>query len=149
MNVYGPRASSGPYSGVMAKFAEALIKNAPMQIHGDGEQTRDFTYVTDVVDAIVASLSVEEAVGEIMNVGTGEPHSVNQLAEIFCGTNEHYTARKTYVETRPGEIKDSYADISRAARILGYRPKVNLKTGIKSFMNWFVAQTEQERPAET
>jgi len=135
MNVYGPRANTGAYSGVMTKFAEAVMSGKPLVIYGDGEQTRDFTYISDVVNAIVLALHEEEGVDQIFNVGTGVPTTINQLARVFISISGK-EGQIRHVKARRGEVRHSYADISKAKRLLGYRPRVDLQTGLSEFLRW-------------
>jgi UDP-glucose 4-epimerase len=141
MNVYGPRRSSGAYAGVMMKFAEAISNDKPLIIYGDGEQSRDFTYVSDIVDAIVLSLESEKTKGVLMNVGTGKPHTINQLAEVFEDLRDGRPAGRQFMSERTGDIRSSYADISVAKNCIGYEPRIELKSGVREFMDWYRNQT--------
>lgn len=136
MNIYGPRRSSGLYAGVMMKFAEAICNDQPLVIYGDGEQSRDFTYVSDVVEAIILSMQSEKASGSLLNVGTGKPHTINQLAGVFADINDKNTQRQ-FKDSRVGDIRISYADITRASESIGYSPRVALGSGVKEFMDWY------------
>jgi nucleoside-diphosphate-sugar epimerase len=136
-NVFGPRQDpSSPYSGVISVFATALIDNRSPKIYGDGEQTRDFTYVANVVDGVLRACEAPEANGEIINVATGGRISLNELfkrmREITGGGVE-----PTYVEVRAGDVRDSQADISRARRILGYEPIVSFEEGLRRTVAWY------------
>jgi len=130
-NVYGPRQSGGEYAGVMIKFLERLRANRPPIIYGDGEQTRDFVYVSDVVGATLLALERNGAAGEVINIGTGKETSINRLCEVFLrvGAKEHL--KPVHEPARPGDILHSLADISRARKVLGYEPRVSLEEGIK------------------
>ena len=145
MNVYGPRRSPGLYSGVMMRFAEAISLRKPLTVYGDGEQTRDFTFVSDITDAIMRAFELERAVGHTFNVGTGIPSTINKLAALFLkmgGSKSpilHEAARR-------GEIRASYADIRKARKFLGYKPQISLEKGAESFMHWY--NTEQMRRVE-
>src|SRR5215212_2129988 len=124
-NVFGPRQDpTSPYSGVISVFATALLENRPPKIHGDGEQTRDFTYVANVVDGVLRACEANGASGEVINVATGGRISLNQLFEtmrdLVGGTVE-----PTYVDTRAGDVRDSQADIAKARDVLGYQPTVS------------------------
>src|SRR5205085_361667 len=124
-NVFGPRQDpSSPYSGVISVFATALLENRSPKIYGDGEQTRDFTYVANVVDGVLRACEAKDASGEVINVATGGRISLNDLfykmREITGGTLE-----PTYVEGRAGDVRDSQAEIAKARRILGYQPTVS------------------------
>jgi UDP-glucose 4-epimerase len=128
-NVYGRRQGLSEYSGVIRIFMDRCKRKLPLVVYGDGEQSRDFVHVSDVVDALVRSADCEAAVGEVINVGTGEPTSINELAEAFLELSglDLEVSRKA---ERAGEVKRSYADTSKAERLLGYYPKVCLKDGL-------------------
>src|SRR6185295_8122900 len=124
-NVFGPRQDpSSPYSGVISVFATALLDNQPPKIYGDGEQTRDFTYVANVVDGVLRASEAPQASGEIINVATGGRISLNQLfyamRDVVGGNLE-----PTYAEPRQGDVRDSQADIRKAKDLLGYTPSVS------------------------
>lgn len=127
-NVYGPRArTSGTYGAVFGVFLAQLLANKPLTIVGDGEQTRDFTYVSDVVDAILTA-AASDAVGEIYNVGSNHPVSVNRLVELL-GAKE-----TQHIPKRPGEPDCTWADTSKIARELGWQPKVRIEEGVQHMM---------------
>jgi UDP-glucose 4-epimerase len=136
-NVYGPRRSVGPYSGVMIKFAERLLSNQSPVIFGDGEQTRDFVYSTDVAEATVKAAESPKTDGMAMNVGTGIPTSINELARVMAELTGKTNLGVVREEARPGEIRFSQADTGLARRILGFECKVTLREGIKSFLSWY------------
>ena len=133
-NVYGPRQVKDSYSGVITQFIDRLKQGKPPIIYGDGEQTRDFTYVKDVVEASMLALNCERCVGEVINVGTGKPTTINQVAEIltefFGGTH----VKPVYGVPRKGDIRNSFADIGKAERLIGYRPKIALKEGLRMLL---------------
>ena len=141
MNVYGTRSSGGLYSGVMVAFAEALHQNKSLTIYGDGEQTRDFVFVSDVVGAIISALEKSGAAGETINIGSGVQTKINQLAKRFTSLSPS-ERQLQYASPRKGEIRHSYADINKARRILGYEPKIELSTGVKKFFDWYVNENE-------
>jgi len=126
-NVYGPRSrTSGTYGAVLGVFLAQKLANKPFTIVGDGTQTRDFTYVTDVANAFLtaAKSSVRE---EIFNVGSGETVSVNRLVELLGG-------EVTYIPKRPGEPDCTYADITKIRRELKWQPKVDIKQGVDNVL---------------
>ena len=128
-NVYGSRMDmEGEYSTVIGKFLRLKGQGRPLTIIGDGKQTRDFTNVRDVVEANILASQIESGGGEVVNVGAGDSHSVQEIADIIGG--EH-----VYIPERPGEVRDTLADISKAKRILGWEPKVSLKDGIDQLIN--------------
>jgi UDP-glucose 4-epimerase len=123
-NVYGPRhRTSGTYGAVFGVFLAQLLNNQPLTIVGDGEQTRDFTFVTDVVDACFTAAK-SKVTNEIFNVGSDNTYSVNYLVELLGG-------EKTYIPKRPGEPDCTYADISKIKEILGWNPKISFEEGVK------------------
>ena len=136
-NVFGPRQDpSSPYSGVISVFASALIENRSPKIYGDGEQTRDFTYVANVVDGVLRACDAPGASGEVINVATGGRISLNQL---FATVKELVgaTAAPSYTELRSGDVKDSQADIAKAHRLLGYQPIVSFEEGLRRTVEWY------------
>jgi nucleoside-diphosphate-sugar epimerase len=136
-NVFGPRQDpSSPYSGVISVFATALLQNRPPTIFGNGEQTRDFTYVANVVDGVLRACDAPEANGQIINVATGGRISLNQLFEAMkrlVGA----TVEPVYAEPRAGDVTDSQADISLAREILGYEPAVSFEDGLERTVEWY------------
>ncbi len=130
-NVYGSRQSEGPYSGVITQFVSRLRQGKPPIIYGDGEQTRDFVYVKDVVEACMQALNSQDCVGEVVNIGTGKPTTINELAKVLMRMFGETGVKPEYAPVRAGDIQDSYADISKAEEVLGYKPEVRLKEGLK------------------
>ena len=136
-NVFGPRQDpSSPYSGVISVFAKALLESKAPTIHGDGEQTRDFTYVANVVDGVLRAVTAPRASGQVINVATGTRISLNQL---FTSMRDTIGSRlePAYAPTRSGDVKDSLADITRARDLLGYQPLVSLEEGLKRTIDWY------------
>jgi nucleoside-diphosphate-sugar epimerase len=130
-NVFGPRQSPlSQYAAVVPLFATAIDAGRPVQIHGDGEQSRDFTYVGNVVDATMLAGDTEGASGEIFNIAAGSPASVNTLADTI-GSILGKPVEKEYLPPRAGDIRNSWADLGKAERILGYRPAVGLEEGLR------------------
>lgn len=140
-NVFGPRQDpSSPYSGVISVFATALLEHRPPTIYGDGEQTRDFTYVANVVDGVLRACEAPGASGEIINVATGGRISLNQLFEEMrrlVGAD----VRPVYGEPRAGDVRDSQADISKARELLGYEPGVSFEQGLQQTVEWYRSVT--------
>ncbi|MGH9411124.1 MAG: SDR family oxidoreductase [Vicinamibacterales bacterium] len=138
-NVFGPRQDpSSPYSGVISVFATALLENRPPTIYGDGEQTRDFTYVANVVDGVLRACEAPGASGEIINVATGGRISLNQLFRAMRDVTGS-TVEPVYAELRSGDVRDSQADITKARRILGYEPTVSFEEGLQRTLDWYRA----------
>ena len=135
-NVFGPRQDPGsPYSGVISLFSTALLEGRQPVIYGDGEQTRDFTYIANVVDGVLRACEAADASGEVINVATGRRVSLNELLRTMnriVGTN----IEAVYREPREGDVRDSQADISKARRLLGYTPLVNLEDGLRRTLDW-------------
>ena len=134
-NVYGPRQAKGPYSAVITCFIDRLRENESPIICGDGEQTRDFLYVEDVVEACMLSLSSENCIGEIINVGTGTKTTINELANLLRKLMKKNRIKPIYTAPRKEDIRHSFADIGKAQRILGYNPRVTLEKGLKGLLN--------------
>ena len=139
-NVYGPRQKCGPYSGVISIFINRLLENKPPIICGDGEQTRDFINVKDVVEANMLALSKRKAVGEVFNISTGEATTINKLTETIQKIMDKTSLKPVHAEPRPGDIKHSYGDISKARRNLEYEPKVQLEKGLSELVKWYSKQ---------
>jgi UDP-glucose 4-epimerase len=135
-NVFGPRQDPGsPYSGVISLFATALLEGRRPTIYGDGEQTRDFTYVANVVDGVLRACEAPAASGEVINVATGGRISLNELLRTMnriVGTS----IEAVYQPPREGDVRDSQADIAKAHRLLGYQPLVSLEDGLKKTLDW-------------
>jgi nucleoside-diphosphate-sugar epimerase len=145
-NVFGPRQDpSSPYSGVISLFIKALFENQRPTIYGDGEQTRDFTYVANVVDGVLRACHAKDASGEVINVATNGRVSLNQLfttLRSLIGAN----VEPLYDKPRAGDVRDSQADINKAARLLGYTPLVTFEQGLESTVAWYRTTVE---PAST
>ena len=139
-NVFGPRQDPGsPYSGVISLFSTALLDGRQPVIYGDGEQTRDFTYIANVVDGVLRACEAPKAVGEVINVATGRRISLNQLLDVM----KHVVGSSVepiYQEERAGDVRDSQADISKAEALLGYRTTVDLEEGLKRTIDWCRAE---------
>lgn len=143
-NVFGPRQDAdSEYSGVIAKFIRMMAQGGKPTIFGDGEQSRDFTFVDNVVAAnlLACTASAQDVAGEAFNIGTGAQITVNHVYRTvseLLGLLEP----PTYAPARPGEIKHSYADISLAAARLGYSPRVTFEEGMRKTVDWFSAETD-------
>ncbi len=132
-NVYGPRNENSPYSGVITKFLRKAVNNEPLTIEGDGKQTRDFIHVSDIARAIMAALKGNGVRGEVFNICTGSPTSINQLVD----TLKEVTQRKLQVTHGPpriGDIRKSYGDSTKAAKRLDFRTNVTLSNGLKRLL---------------
>jgi nucleoside-diphosphate-sugar epimerase len=140
-NVFGPRQDpSSPYSGVISVFSTALIEGRQPIIYGDGQQTRDFTYVANVVDGVLRACEAANAAGEVINVACGTRISLNELLRVMneiVGTK----IQAIYKDPRPGDVRDSQADITKAKRLLGYTPIVSLEEGLRYTLDWCRAES--------
>jgi nucleoside-diphosphate-sugar epimerase len=135
-NVFGPRQDPGsPYSGVISLFATALLAGQAPIVHGDGEQTRDFTYIANVVDGVLRACEAPDVAGAVINVATGQRTSLNELLRIL-NRLVHVNVRPIFKETRAGDVHDSQADISKAKALLGYEPTVSLEDGLRHTLDW-------------
>ena len=139
-NVFGPRQDpSSPYSGVISLFSTALLEGRQPTIFGDGEQTRDFTYVANVVDGVLRACEAPNASGEVINVACGTRISLNKLLETMnriVGTS----IQAIYKESRAGDVRDSQADITKAKDLLSYQPIVDLENGLRHTLAWCRAE---------
>jgi len=136
-NVFGPRQDpTSPYSGVISLFIKSLVDGTRPVIYGDGGQTRDFTYVANVVDAVIRAVETPGIGGEVFNIATSSRISLNELLatlkKIFNSNVE-----PIFKEVRAGDVRDSQADIGKAHRLLGYEPTVTLEQGLEKTVAWF------------
>jgi nucleoside-diphosphate-sugar epimerase len=139
-NVFGPRQDpSSPYSGVIALFVTRLLAGLPPLIIGDGEQTRDFTYIDNVVDGVLKAAEAPGATGRVINVATGRRISVNQLAQTIQRLLSS-SLTPQYAAARAGDVRDSLADITLARQVLGYEPLVSFEDGLRHTIDWYRAQ---------
>jgi nucleoside-diphosphate-sugar epimerase len=130
-NVFGPRQDpTSQYAAVVPRFLAAIAEGRPVPVHGDGTQSRDFTYVANVVDANVLAADADGAAGAVLNIATGRRASVGELADAV-GAVLGKPVEKEYLPTRAGDVRDSWADVSEATRVLGYRPKLGLEDGLR------------------
>ncbi|MDX6454502.1 MAG: UDP-glucose 4-epimerase, partial [Gaiellaceae bacterium] len=130
-NVFGPRQSPhSQYAAVIPLFITKIAAGEEIEVFGDGEQSRDFTFVGNVVDATIRAGSVEGVSGEIFNVAAGSPASVNHVAETI-GTIVGKPVRRRELPTRAGDLRDSWADLSKSQRVLGYAPEIALADGLR------------------
>jgi UDP-glucose 4-epimerase len=139
-NVYGPRQDpSSPYSGVLSVFMTALLERRPPTIYGDGEQSRDFTFVEDVAQLCVKASRAPGVGGKVYNAGNGNRYTLNQiwgqLQEI-----EGVRIDPVYEPPRAGDVRDSQADTTAAVRDLGHAPRFGLEEGLRRTLEWYRAQ---------
>lgn len=137
-NVFGPRQNpSSHYSGVISRFVDALMGDKTPVIYGDGETSRDFTYVANVVNANISAAQTARGIGEIMNVANGERITLNELLEVLKKITEKTDVRADYQPQRAGDVKHSQADITRAKEWLGYKKLVGLEDGLEKTIDWW------------
>lgn len=137
-NVFGPRQDpSSPYSGVVSRFLDFLAKGERPVIYGDGEQTRDFTFISNAVDANLLAADGTKGIGEVINIANGEQVTINELLRRLKEITGRSDIEAEYKESRTGDILHSLADISRARDMLGYSPKVGLVEGLQATADWF------------
>jgi len=130
-NVFGPRQSPvSQYAAVVPLFVTAIGRGEPVTIEGDGEQSRDFTYVANVVDASISAAEADGASGSIFNVSSGSPATVNQLADAI-GRIVGKPVERQLAPPRTGDIRDSWADIGAAREVIGYEPRIDLDEGLR------------------
>jgi UDP-glucose 4-epimerase len=130
-NVFGPNQDpTSQYAAVVPRFIAMIREGRPVSIYGDGAQSRDFTYVSDVVDANLLAADAEGATGAVVNIATGRSLSVNSLADAI-GETLAVPVEKEYLPMRAGDVRDSWADVAEARRLLGYRPAVSIEEGLE------------------
>ena len=148
-NVFGPRQDdSSPYSGVISLFISALLEGRQPTIYGDGEQTRDFTYVANVVEGVLRACQAPRAVGQAINIATGGRVSLNTLFSVLS-EEIGASVEPIYGDVRPGDVRDSQADISRARSELSYEPTVTFADGVRLTIDWYRAERGADRPSAT
>lgn len=131
-NIFGPRQDPGsPYSGVISLFTDRLLKGERPIIYGNGEQTRDFTYVSNAVEANLRAAETNRGVGEVINIANGEQVSINQLFGLIRGITGREQIEPEYREARTGDILHSLADLSRAREYLEFSPRIGLEEGLR------------------
>ena len=130
-NVFGPRQDpTSQYAAVVPRFIERIAAGEPVPIYGDGTQSRDFTYVANVVDANLLAAEAAGVSGAVLNAATGRAVSVDELAGLIGGILGR-TATKEYLPARPGDVRESWADVGAAQRLLGWEPRVGLEEGLR------------------
>lgn len=136
-NVYGPRQNpASPYSGVISIFMTKALLNEAAFIYGDGQQSRDFIYVQDVVNANLLAATAQSACGQVINIGSGRAVRINDLWQAICAISGR-NITPAYEPKRPGDISESLADIERARALLDFNCEVPLETGLKSTFEWY------------
>ncbi|MDT5063753.1 MAG: UDP-glucose 4-epimerase [Acidobacteriota bacterium] len=137
-NVFGPRQDpSSEYSGVISRFTSALLSGERPIIYGDGEQSRDFTYIADVVAANLRAAETTTGVGRVINFARGERTTLNQLLDILKNITGQRDVQPEYREPRAGDVRHSLADITRAREMLGYEPQTSIEEGLRLTIEWW------------
>ncbi|MBV8475954.1 MAG: SDR family NAD(P)-dependent oxidoreductase [Acidobacteria bacterium] len=148
-NIYGTRqALSNPYTGVVAIFASRLMNGNPPVVFEDGSQLRDFVSVHDIVEANILAMDHPEAHGMALNIGSGQPISIREIATELANPLGVQIPIEITGKYRAGDIRHCFADISRAARVLGYQPKVKFSAGLKELVSWLQSQSAKDRVAD-
>jgi UDP-N-acetylglucosamine 4-epimerase len=150
-NVFGPRQDpNGAYAAVIPQWIAALIRNHELRINGDGETSRDFCFIDNVVQAnLLAAMAAKDAVNQVYNVALNDRTSLNQLHQMMCDLLRERFAhvadhKPQYVEFRPGDVRHSQADISKAAALLGYAPTHRIREGLKQAMDWYISDLARQ-----
>ena len=135
-NVFGPRQKDSTYSGVIAIWLGNIIKDEDLTIFGDGKNSRDFTYIKDVIQAnlLVAN---QDVAGEIFNIGAGLPITLTNLAKLILKLTHKEYLKIIYTVPKPGDMLHSYADISKANRFLKFEPKYSQEKGFEDYLKWY------------
>jgi nucleoside-diphosphate-sugar epimerase len=137
-NVFGPRQDpSSTYSGVVSRFISDLLGGERPVIYGDGEQSRDFTYIANVVDANLKAAETTKGIGQVINIANGNRITLNQLLHELKSLTNKLDVSAEYQEPRAGDVKHSLADITRARELLGFEPRVGLRTGLELTIDWW------------
>jgi dTDP-L-rhamnose 4-epimerase len=148
-NVFGPgQALSNPYTGVLAIFASRLLNNERPMVFEDGKQKRDFVHVDDVARAFRLAMSTPEANGQTMNIGAGDPHSVSQVGSLLANAMGREIDPEVLNEARAGDIRHCFGDLSKAERVLGFRPEYRLADKLGELAEWVARQQATDRGRE-
>jgi nucleoside-diphosphate-sugar epimerase len=137
-NVFGPRQDpSSQYSGVISRFISTLLGNEQPVIFGDGEQSRDFTYVGNVIEANLRAAETTKGIGQIINIANGERTTLNELLDVLKNITGRTEVQAEYRPPRIGDVRHSLADITQARELLGYEPRMGLEEGLRLTMEWW------------
>jgi UDP-glucose 4-epimerase len=144
-NVFGPRQNpESKYSAVIPRFLAQALAGEPLEVHGDGEQSRDFTYIDNVVRGNLLAMERPGVSGEVFNIACGTRHSLLAIADAI-GDFLGRSLPRTHVASRPGDVRHTLADIAKAERLLGYQPAVDFATGMRRTCEYFVARAAPAR----
>jgi UDP-glucose 4-epimerase len=136
-NIYGPKQAFSPYSGVISIFINNALKNRPVCIEGDGEQTRSFVHVEDAVTATILAGEKPEAAGQIINISGTQSISINELARLIRGLTPETASEITHDAARQGDVRESIGSMERAKKILGFAPAIPFSEGIANTIEWY------------
>ena len=139
-NVFGPRQDPGSqYSGVISRFIDSLLSGKRPTIYGDGEQSRDFTYISNVVDANLRAAESDLAVGHVINIANGERVTINEVFEMVKKLTGRTNLHAEHAPARAGDVRDSLADLALARSVLAYSPHVGLEDGLRATIEWWTS----------
>lgn len=137
-NTYGPREHfEGPYGEVIPKFAVRILNGQNPLIFGDGEQTRDFTHVSDTVKGIMLAAESDKTLGDVVNIARGEEVSIKTIADILLKEMGREDIKPEYLPSRPGDVRRHFASNEKARRMLGFEPRYHIREGIRNYLAWF------------
>jgi nucleoside-diphosphate-sugar epimerase len=146
-NVYGPRQKDSTYSGVIAIWLGRIIRNEDLIIFGDGQHSRDFTYIKDVIKANILSAEYD-ATGEVFNIGANSPIKLIDLAKLMLKITNKTNLKIIHSDPRPGDILHSYADISKAKKLLKFKPEFIQEHGLRNYIKWYSHKYEKDLKIE-
>lgn len=137
-NVYGPQQDFSSYGFVVGIFIKQILNNEPLIVFGDGTQTRDFVFIDDNIEASIIALLSDETNGEVINIGTGRPTTILDLAEDLIKISEHKKVKIEFIPQRKGgEIKHRFPDVGKMRKMLKFRPKYSINEGLKKTFDWY------------
>jgi UDP-glucose 4-epimerase len=144
-NTYGPRQKDTGYGGVISIYVKRVMSGQPPIIYGDGQQTRDYNYVTDLVEALGLILKYPEPISAPVNIGTGREIKIIDLANMVIDlAGQHGRIKPVFVEPRPGEVNRLISDNSRVKKLLGWEPKHSFKEGLTELIDWYQNYKSEE-----
>lgn len=136
-NVFGPNQDpASQYAAVIPAFVTSILKDQPPTIYGDGEQSRDFTYIDNIVEANLLAARARQTAGQVINIACGQAVTVNEIIDMI-NKSLGKSVKPTYTDPRPGDVKHSHADIALAQNLIGYKPTVQFKDGLKLAIDWY------------
>ena len=136
-NIFGPNQDpTSQYAAAIPAFVTAIIKDQPPTIYGDGEQSRDFTYIDNVVEANLLAARAKQTAGQVINIACGRAVTVNEIIDMI-NTSLGKSIKPTYTDPRPGDVKHSLADVTAAKKLIGYKPIVQFEQGLKKAIRWY------------